>query len=188
MERGLLLIHHIADLRLRCLHVPIEIDDPRCTGKNILNGLSQRDPLPLVRSVDFGDQGLEDWRTGRNFGHGHRGAKSSGYRGDQRSRPLGDGVALVRALALSHEVDLNVSNVRASAHIIVPYEAIKIEGGRSAGVNLDVTNRRVRPDGHDHFSRDPGGLLKRGALRRFEHDLKLRFVVEWQHLDCHRAG
>ena len=38
-----------------------------------------------------------------------------------------------------------------------------------------------------HFLRDAKRLLERRAFRRVQDDLKLRFVVEGQHLHLHRS-
>jgi len=187
VQRGFLLVHHVADLRLRRLDVPVEIHDARGLLHDAAHGGGQREPALVGRAVDFGDHRLEHGRTGRHLGDGDRRAILGGDGGDGRAHAFGDVVALVRTLALAHEVDLHVGHGRAAAQEVVAHESVEIKRRGGAGVDLHVAHLGLAADGVGHLAGDAGGVFERGALGRVEHDLELRLVVEGQHLDLHRA-
>ena len=141
--------------------------------------------MGLIGAVDFGYESLQYGWAGRHFGNGDRCAVFGGDLGQCGTHAFGDVVALGGAFVLAHEVDLNVGHVGAATHEVVAHETVKIERRGSAGVDLIVAHLRLGADGLGHFASDVEGLLQRGAFGRVYDDLKLRLVVEWQHLDLH---
>ena len=129
---------------------------------------------------------MQHGRAGRHLGHGDDRAVALGDGGDNRADPLRDRVALVRALVLADEIDLQVGDIGPAAHEVVPHESVEIEGRGGAGIDLDVADLGLAANSGGHFAGNAGGLLQRGALGRVDHDLELRLVVEGQHLDLHR--
>ena len=98
----------------------------------------QRDPLRRVRPVDLGDHRREDRRPRRDLGDLHVRAEALRGRRDQVADLLGDRVAVLLPVVLGREVDLHVRDERAGAQEVVPDEAVEVERGRRAGVDLDV--------------------------------------------------
>ena len=97
--------------------------------------------------VDFGDECLQHRRTGRHFGHGHAGVELRRNLRHARPDALGDVVAPRLALVFTDEVDLQVGDIRATAHEIVTHQAVEIEGCGGAHVNLVVSDLGLGADG-----------------------------------------
>ena len=89
-----------------------------------------------VVAVDLGDEGLEDGRAGRDLGHGDGGAVFLGDGQELLADALGDVVAGGVAVVLGQEVDLDVGDIGAAAQEVVADEAVEIERGGGAGVDL----------------------------------------------------
>ena len=71
------------------------------------------------------------------------------FRRGERFQPLaqfeGDGMAGTRAIAARGEIDLQLAKFRRRAQIIMPDQAVEVERGGGAGIDLDRGHLRQLP-------------------------------------------
>ena len=187
VEGGLFLVQHEPHLGLVGLDIPVGVHDAVGVVEDVDDLVGQRQAAFLVRPIDFRHERLQDGRAGRDFGHGDAGAVFGRDCGDARADALGDVMALGFALALGNEVDLQVGDVGAAAHEVVAHQAVEVEGGGDAGVNLVIRHLRLDAHGGGDFAGGLGGAFQRAAFGHVEDDLELALVVERQHLHLHPA-
>ena len=140
-----------------------------------------------VGPVDLRHHGVEDRRTRRDLDDLHPRPPRLGDLHEGRPDALGDVVALGVAVVLGREVDLQVRHVGRLAQEVVPHEAVEVEGGGGARVDLDVLHLGNGGEVAVHL---PGGLqghLEGRSLVVVDHHLELALVVEGQHLDLDQA-
>ena len=187
VQRGLFLVDDEARLRLVGLDIPVDVHDARRAFENVAHLAGQREAVGFVRAVDFGHERLQHGRPGRHFGDGDARVVLGGDRGDARAHAFGDVVALRFALAFRHEVDLDVRDVRAAAHEVMPHQAVEIERRGDARVDLVIGDLRLGAHGGGDFARGLRGAFERAAFGHVQDDLELALVVERQHLHLHPA-
>ena len=149
--------------------------------------MRQRQSAFFIRPIDLGHEGLQDRRAGWHFGHGNARAVFRGDRRDARTDALGDVVALSFALALGHQVDLQVGDMGAAPHEVVAHQAVEVEGGGHARVDLVIGYLRLDAHRGGNLASGLGRALQRAAFRHVEDDLEFALVVERQHLHLHPA-
>ena len=182
VEGGLFLVEQEPGFGLVGLDIPVGVHDAFGMVEDVNNLAGEREAAFLVRAVDFSHEGLEDGRTGRDFGDGDAGAVFGGDGGDARADTFGNVVALGFALAPGHEVDLQIRDMGAAAHEVMAHQAVEVERGGDAGVNLVIGHLRLDADGGGNFAGGLGGAFEGAAFGHVEDDLELALVVEGQHL------
>ena len=188
VKGGLFAVHHIADLGLGGFDIPVEVHDALGAGEDSFNCCRERDALRFIRPVDFCHERLQHRRSGWYLGdHDDRAVFFCDW-GNKRANTLGNGVALVGPLALADQVDLDVGDIGPASHEVVTHKTVKVKRCSGAGVDLEIPHFGFLADGRGHLGGDAGGLFQCGALRSIDDDLKLRLIVEGQHLDGHRTG
>ena len=75
----------------------------------------------------------------------------------------------------------------APAHEVVAHQAIEVERGGDARINLVIRHFRLDAHGGGDLAGGLGGLLQRAAFGHVKDDLKFALVVEGQHLHLHPA-
>src|SRR5437870_3361046 len=108
MKRRLLLVDHELGLGLIGFDIPIGIDHPGCAFENSDDFPGQCVARFLVWSVNFSNQCLQNRWTGGYFRDGDARAKLFCNGSDVWPNPARDLMALCFALALAHEVYLNI--------------------------------------------------------------------------------
>ena len=96
-----------------------------------------------------------------------------------------DVVAPSAPLAPRHEVHLDVRDVRAPAHEVMPHQSVEIIRRRDARVDLVIGGLRLGAHGRRDLARGLGGAFERSAFGHVQDDLKLALVVEGQHFHLH---
>ena len=168
VQCGLFLVHDVADRGLQLLDVPVDVHHAGRALEDAAHLPGQREAPGLVGPVDFRDQRLEHGRPRRHLGDGDRGVVAGGDGRDLEADALGDGVALVGAPGLVHEVDLDIRDIRATAREVVAHQAVEIEGRGRAGIDLVVADLGLAADGGGHAHPACAALLTRAlddALR-----------------------
>ena len=135
------------------------------------------------RAVDLRHHRVHHGWPGRDLHHLHGRPASLRDRGEGGPHALGDVVALRVAVVLGGEVDLQVRQVRGPPQEVVADEAVEVEGGGVAGVELDVPDLGDRGQVVLHAPRRFEGDLEGRPLGVIEDHLELALVVEGQHLD-----
>ena len=107
VQRGLLLVHQDAKLRLVVFHVPVHIHHAIGALPEIADAARDGDPLLLRRPVDLGHQRLEHRRAGGNLGHLDARPVAVGNGDQALPHLLGDLVALQVPLLLGQQIDLH---------------------------------------------------------------------------------
>ena len=187
VERGLGLVHVEDGLGLAVLDIPVDVHDAGGGAVDLADRGGELEPSLFGGAVDFGDDGLEDGRAGRDLGDGDGSAVFFGDGRHARADAFRDVVALGGALVLREEVDLDVGHSGAAAQEVVADEAVEIIRRSGAGVDLVVAHLGFGADGGGDFAGGAGVLLEGGALGEVQDDLELRLVVEGEHLDLHRV-
>ena len=95
-------------------------------------------------------------------------------------------MGLILAFILRKQIDLNIGQTGAFTQVIMPYQAVEVEGGTRADIYLKIGYFRYRAECITHFAGHAGGLLQRCAVRGVNDHLQFILVVERQHLDRHR--
>ena len=90
------------------------------------------------------------------------------------------------AVMAIHQVDLDIADTRPLAFKVVTHQAIKVDRGGGAGIDLHIAHLRHLAQGVAHRHQRALGLLETAALGHIQHQLKLRLVVERQHLQHHQ--
>jgi hypothetical protein len=187
MERGLFAVDDELELGLVGFDVPIDVHDALGLLEDLDDFAGEGVAVRLGIAVDLGDEGLEHGRAGGHLGDGDAGAVPRGDGRDARADAFGDVVALGAARVFRGEVDLEIGDVGAAAHEIVPDQAVEIEGGGGADVDLVIGDLGFGADGGGDFAGDLGGQFEGAAFGHVEDDLELALVVEGQHLHLHPA-
>ncbi len=146
VQRRLLLVDDKPRLRLVGLDIPVDIHHAGGLLENVPHIAGQRQARGRRRPVHLGDQCLKHRRSGRHLGDGDSGIVFGGDRGHSGPHPFGDVVALRLAFALVDEVDLEIGDVGAPAHEVMPHQPVEIERRRGADVNLIVRHLRLVAD------------------------------------------
>ena len=141
-----------------------------------------------IRSVDLGDDGLQNWRSRGHLHHRDSGPEILRDGGQQFARRTGDRVTAVLAFALIEQHDLDVALPGLAAQIVVAHQSIEVERRSGANVGLQGGDLRQLTKGVGETSGDIGGDRKRRPLRQVDHHVEFRLVVEGQHLHRHRLG
>ena len=66
-------------------------------------------------------------------------------------------------------------------------QAVEVEGGGHAGIDLVICHLRLGAHGGGDFARRLGGEFERAAFGHIQDDLELALVVEGQHFHLHPA-
>ena len=99
--------------------------------------------LPVVIGpVHFGDQRLQDRRTGRHFGHFHPNPVLCRNRLQQFPDAARDRMALVRAISLWSQVDLDVRHILSAAHVVMADKPVEVERRGRSHVRLEIRDFR----------------------------------------------
>ena len=141
-----------------------------------------------VGAVDLGDDRRQHRRAGRHFDDLDVGAEALADLLQRRPHAGGDGVALLAAVVLVDQVDLQVADLAAAAQVVLAHQAVEVDRRGGAGIGLVVGHLGHRRQVRAEFVQHRGGLLHRRAGRHVDDDLELRLVVERQHLQQHQAG
>jgi hypothetical protein len=96
-----------------------------------------------IRAVDLCDESPDDRRSWRYFADLNASAVLVADDIEQRTKPLGNGMALHAALLGRQQVHLNVGLVRLAAHVVVAHEPIEVIGTGSSCVGLIVEHVRL---------------------------------------------
>ena len=187
MKGGFFLVDDEAGLGLVRLDIPVHIDDSGGFLENPNDFFRQGVAGFLVRAVDFGHEGLQDWRAGRDLGEGDSGVVFFGDGGDGGTHALGDVVAGGFAVVAVFEIHLDVGDIRTTAEEVVANESVEVEWRGGAGVNLRVRDFGLLFNDVSHFAGHGGGAFERSSFGHVEDHLKLALVVEGQHFHLHPA-
>ncbi len=141
--------------------------------------------LGIVRSVDLGNQWRQHRWARRHLHYLDRSSVAGGHVGQPRSHRTGDVVALATAIVAIDQIDLDIADMAALALIVLTHQSVEIDRRGSPDIALVVTHFRHRCQHGSQFQQHGIGLLQRAALGHVQHHLKLRLVVERQHLQHH---
>ncbi len=86
------------------------------------------------------------------------------------------------------QVDLQIGHQWTLAQEVVPDQAVEVERGRGADVDLDVGDLGQLPGALGQRASDAGGLLEGGALGHVDDHLHLALVVVGEHLDPYQTN
>ena len=126
--RGLDLIHAHHQSRLRVFDIPVGINHAGGVLKDRLDLLRNLRLTSHVWTVNLGHQGLHHRRSRRNFADLNARAIRVADRVEQRTKPLGDGMALHAALLGRQQVHLNIGLIRLAAHVVVAHQSVEVIG------------------------------------------------------------
>ena len=101
------------------------------------------------------------------------------------AQSLGNHMALVTAVLLVHQVDLQVSLLGFGAQVILAHKPIEGDGRRRAGIGLQVQHFRLLRQKCAQVMQRSGGVFQWGASWHFNHHLELALVVKRQHFQHH---
>ena len=181
----LLLIHGEAIPCLVVLHVPVDVHNAVGFLENLPDLPGHLDLPPVIGTVDFRHQRLQNRRPGRDLDHLDPGAMFRRDGVDHRPDPFRDVVALRLPIPFRNQIHLDVRLVGLLTQEIVPHQAVEVVGGGSTDVHLVIHHLRDRGDGVADLPGNRGGLLQGRALGHVDHHLELALVVEGKHLHLH---
>ena len=124
----------------RCIHdaAVVHIDDAGRLFKDGAHGLGHAQAPCGFRAIDFSNQGGKYRRSGRHFHHLHVGAHPAADLLQRRAHTGGNGVALIGAVVLVHQIDLDVAHFATSAQIVLAHQTVEIDRRGGAGIGLVV--------------------------------------------------
>ena len=144
-------------------------------GRHVLGELA---PGIGIGSVDLGHHRLQHRRARRHLDHLDHGAG----RFRQGLEPLAhldrDLVAGTVTLVLVEQLYLDVALPGLAAQIVVPYQAIEVEGRGGADIGLQIGDLGDVADGLHRLVGEVGRYRQRGALGEVDDDIELGLVVE----------
>ena len=97
-------------------------------------------------------------------------------------------MALLDAVLLGDEIDPDVGEVRPTAEVVMPHQAIEVHGARHTDVTGVIGHFRDGGQKSLEFTHDGARPLERRALVHVQHQQHLVLVVEREHLEWHRAS
>ncbi len=179
---GLGAIHHDQELIRRVFDRVVDVDDIGGVAEGPAHLLGDGDLARIVDAVDLSHQRREHRRSGRDLDDLGVAVVLACDGLQWLAQAHGDGVALVVAMVLVDQVDLDVAQMRALAQIVLAHQAVEVDRRGGAGVDLIVGHLRHAGQVIAHLREHAGGLLQAGALGHVQHYLELALVVERQHL------
>ncbi len=188
MQGGFVFVDDKTRFRLIGLKIPIHIDHPLGGLEDVPHFMCQGDAGLLGGAVNFRHQCLKNRRSRRDLRHSHASSILACHRLNIRSNTHRNFMAFELALALAHQVDLDIRHIGAAAHEIMTNQAIKIKRRGGACIDLVISNFRFLTYGKGYLPSRLGGFLQGASLWHVENDLKFALVVERQHLDLHPAN
>ena len=132
----LFLIDHQPQTRARQAVTVPDVDDEGHAGENLLDLGGDRAAGGGIGAVDFGQQGRQHRRAGRDFDDLECAACGEFQDGETRPQVQRDGVAGAFAGIFGGEVDLQIAEFGGPAHERVPHQAVEVERGGGAGIGL----------------------------------------------------
>ena len=105
----------------------------------------------------------------------------------RRPHTRGDCMALFAAVVLVDQVHLDVADLAAATQVVLPNQAVEVDGCGRAGIGLVVGDLRQGGQMSAQLAQHRSRPLQRRSRRHVEHHLELRLVVEGQHLQLHPA-
>ena len=98
--------------------------------------------LPALgfRPVDLGHQRRQHRRAGRHLDQLDVGAQAPADLLQAGPQPLDDGVTLLRAMRLVQQRHLQVAHLAAAAQVVLPHQAVEVDGRSRAGIGLVVAH------------------------------------------------
>ena len=187
-HRSLAAVHQQHDARRAGDAAVVHIDHVAGFLENGAHRLGHGAAAVGVGAVDFGHDGREHRRAWRHFHHFHIGAMAQANFLQPGPDPGGDGMALVAALVLVHQVHLDVADFAAGAQVILAHQAVEVDRGCRAGIRLVVGHFRYAGQVGAEFMQHGGSFLDWRAGRHIDNDLELGLVVEGQHFEQHQPG
>ena len=175
------------ELFLRRLAGVVHIDDVRRLLEGLPYALRDLQLARIIEAVDLGDERRQHRRAGRHLDDFHVGAEAPADLLQRLAHGCGDLMRLALAQVLVEQVDLDVALVRGAPQVVLTHEAVEIDRSGSASVDLVVGDFRDRRDGIRQRLKHALGFLHRRALGHVHQHLEFALVVEWQHLQDHRA-
>ena len=115
----------------------VHVDDEGDALENFLELRRRRPPRFGIRPIDLGKQRRKHGRPRRNFDNLQRRALGHVEAAKLFADFERDFMARARALRFRREIELQIALLRPFPQIIVPDEAVEIEGRRRAGIRLD---------------------------------------------------
>jgi hypothetical protein len=139
----------------------------------------------LVGAVDLGHQRALHRRAGRHLHHLQLAAVARRDGVELRAQALRDGVALLVAVRLVDQVDLQVTLLGVGAQVVLAHQAVEGDRAGGAGIALQVAHLGLLGQVRAQLVQRGGGVFQRRAGRHVQHELELALVVEGQHLQHH---
>ena len=180
--RSLDLIHAHHQPRLRIFDIPVRIHNACGVLKDRLDLLRNLGLTSQVRAVDFRNQCLDHRRPRRYFAHLDARPIRVADRVEQRTKPLGNGMALHAALLGRQQVHLDVGLIRLAAHVVVAHQSVEVIRPGCSGVRLVVQHVRLPSEFISQRLGHARRLLKGSAVGHVDDHLEFALVIERQHL------
>ena len=137
----------------------VDRDDVRGGGKGLGHLGRQTLAAGLVRAVDLGHQRADHRWAGRHLDQLELGAVAGGDLLQRRAQALGDRVALLVAVLLVDQVDLQVTLLGIGAQVVLAHQAVEGDRAGGAGVALQVQHLGLLgQEGRQVLQRSGGGL------------------------------
>src|ERR1017187_6273001 len=149
----------------------VDIDDARGLVEHRAHGFGDVAAALALRAVNLGDDGSLYRRTRRGFDDLDAGPEPATDLLQPRPYARGDDVALLGAVMLVDEVDLNVAHVATGTQIVLAHQPIEVDRGSRAGVGLVVGHLRYRGQVIAEFVEYRRSLFHRRACRHVDNDL-----------------
>src|SRR5579864_2090396 len=177
VERCLIQIYFHVVLGLRVFDVPVHIHDTWRLLKDLLDLRRQFNLSFVVRSVHFGHQSLQYWRTRRDFRY--LDARTEGRSNLVQFRPQSscDLVALRLAIVAREQIHLDISLIGLIPQEIMAHQTVEVVRARCPSIYLIIDNLWLLAEILSQSLRHAGCLFQRRAIRHVNHDLELTLVV-----------
>ncbi len=187
MLRGLDLIHANHQSGLRVFDVPVGVNHARRVLKDRLDLLGNLGLASQIWTVNLGHQGLHHRRSRWNFADLNARTVRVSDRVEQRTKPLGNGMALHVALLCREQVHLDVGLIRLVAHVVVAHQPVEVIRAGCPSVSLVVQHVRLPRQLFAQCLGHARRLFQRCAIGHIDDHLQFALVVERQHLDANQS-
>src|SRR5690606_21583556 len=185
-HRGTLTVDIDPPFFLVVFDVIIDIDNVRGAFKQRAQWFGGGNLALVIRAIHFRHNGGHHRRAGRDFHHFDVGIHGAANGLQRLAYGKSNVVALALTLGFVHQIHLNIALMGHVAQVILAHQTVEVNGGRSAGVQLDVFDFRYVYQLVGQRFQQRQGLLYRRAFRHIDNDLEFRFVVERQHFQHHQ--